>query len=698
MADLILDSSEINLTAADEGEPNKLRRFTIVAYRGGKLILPNWKYPVVVDLDSVILGDQIRPALLNHDMKNVGSVLGQTDSIRVENYILSAEGDVMGISPDVSYAVGLNDNGFRWKASIGASKGQPEFVATGESANVNGMDQTGPYFIARGCELGEISFVVRGADAGSDARIAATAATGSIMSFEDFVRSLGFDPAALSPEQQAGLQTLFEASGQGAPPPADPATSAEESPPPIPPAAPGEKKKEDEVAASGVPLDITATDRAEIYRINAIAAVCHGERGDFPDIEAQAVENNWTVRQARVAVIRNSRPGAPAAHIHNNQVNQQVIEASLCMANGIRSSDIEANGWYSEQVLDAASSRQWRGMTPTRLAHECIRARGGHVHGTRLDSDGIRAAFEADNLAIRAGFSTLSLSGSLGNLANKRMLTAFLKFNSVIRTIAYTQSTPDFKTFNSYQITGLGQMREVGQDGVLKDITLGEEEFPNRVKTNGCILTITEEQWYNDDLGVFNTLSSALGRMAMVGLERAGFTVFLGSNFFSEANGNYMEGADTALSIDSLTEASALVDNMGDANEDPILIPFNRILVPPALKITANSLYKDTTIVQAATNKTPAGNPHAGSYEPVMSPYCGTKYGLTGSSDEAFYLLPDASDVAPLQLAFLNGQENPTIEKGETSFNTLGMSWRMVYRFGFAKGNKRGVLKSKGKA
>ena len=47
-------------------------------------------------------------------------------------------------------------------------------------------------------------------------------------------------------------------------------------------------------------------------------------------------------------------------------------------------------------------------------------------------------------------------------------------------------------------------------------------------------------------------------------------------------------------------------------------------------------------------------------------------------------------------MAFLNGQESPTIETAEADFNQLGIKMRGYHDFGCALQDPRGGLKSKG--
>src|SRR5688572_13595866 len=113
--ELNLLASAIELeAAAPEGEPNKLRRFSMTAYTGGPMQLAGWRYPVVVDLQGLQVGGQRRPILLDHT-RDVDFVMGQTDGVSVVNNQLVVAGHVMGESTKAKQVIALNDKGFAWQ-------------------------------------------------------------------------------------------------------------------------------------------------------------------------------------------------------------------------------------------------------------------------------------------------------------------------------------------------------------------------------------------------------------------------------------------------------------------------------------------------------------------------------------------------------------------------------------------------------
>jgi hypothetical protein len=78
-----------------------------------------------------------------------------------------------------------------------------------------------------------------------------------------------------------------------------------------------------------------------------------------------------------------------------------------------------------------------------------------------------------------------------------------------------------------------------------------------------------------------------------------------------------------------------------------------------------------------------------------VSRYLSNAY-YTGYSSKAWYLLADPNDLPVIEVAFLNGQESPTIETAEADFNVLGIQARGFHDFGASLQDPRAGVKSKG--
>ena len=169
-----LDTNVTFLQAAEGEAAASPRRFTIEAYTGSQ-IRQGWsREPVVIDLAGMAFKQKI-PIVLGHDY-SLGSVLGQTDSVRVEGGKLIVEGEILADTDTARQVLALAERGYAWQASVGADVRRHQKVEADAVAQVNGTAHVGPVRIVKASSLREVSFVTLGADAETSVAIAAEAA------------------------------------------------------------------------------------------------------------------------------------------------------------------------------------------------------------------------------------------------------------------------------------------------------------------------------------------------------------------------------------------------------------------------------------------------------------------------------------------------------------------------------------------
>ena len=158
---------------AVEGETVGPRKFAIEAYTGAA-IKQGWSAePIVIDLAGMKFNQRI-PIVLGHDYQ-IGSILGQTTSVRAENGRLYVEGEILASNDASGRVVELADKGFAWQASVGADVMRHQRVPADQSVTVNGQVFNGPIRIVKASKLREVSFVTLGADDATSVSIAADA-------------------------------------------------------------------------------------------------------------------------------------------------------------------------------------------------------------------------------------------------------------------------------------------------------------------------------------------------------------------------------------------------------------------------------------------------------------------------------------------------------------------------------------------
>jgi len=640
--------------------------------------------PVIVDLAGLEIPSQNLPIRLDHERRQG---VGHTQRIAIDNGRLVAEGL---ISRDTSWARDVarsGAKGFPWQASIGAQVVEAELVPTGVRIGVNSQTFEGPVHVVRRAILKEISFVDSGADRGTSAKVAAQ---DSLAETQEKTMKTDVKDDKKGAQDQGAEDTAAQAP-VAAETPAEPKPVETEALAETPgaPAAP----KEVEAAADPV-LELRARVAAETQRIAGIRKVC-GDDGKHTDIEAKAIEEGWDATRCELEVLRASRPKAPAVHVRDaHSVDSRVLEAACLVTGGIRGDDLLAS--HGEQALETAATRYRGGIGLQELLLEAAWANGYTGRNFRDSRAVLRFAF---GHRVEAAFSTIDIGGILSNVSNKFLLEGFFSVERTWRNICAVRNVSDFRAVTSYRLIGKDQYERVAPGGELKHGSLGEETYSNQADTYGLLLSVDRRDIINDDLGAITTVPRKLGRGSGLKINDVFWGVFLNNGaFFKTANKNYISGAATALSIDALTTGEVTFMDQVDGDGKPIGIMPAVLLVPTALSAMATQLQKSLEVRDTtASTKYPVANPHQGKFRSEVSRYLSNS-SYTGNSAKAWFLLADPADLPVIEVAFLNGQESPTIETAEADFNVLGVQMRGYHDFGVALQDPKGGVKSKGEA
>jgi len=631
--------TDIEARAGDSAEAKSLRRFEMVAYTGTAMELAGWDAPVVIDLAGLAIRGTARPILKDH---SPSMIVGHTESVGVEAGRLRVAGLVSGSGRVAGEIVESSKNGFPWQASVGAKATRVEFVKKGQSASANGRMFEGPVHVVRASTLSEISFVALGADDDTSARVAAIA------------------PASGGDDNEDTMSTV-----------------------------------NDDTTDSHAIADPIAAMRtqaaAEVKRLAALRTICAGHS----DIEAKAIVEGWSTEKAELAVLRAARPVAgPFINSGRPSPTAKVLEAAACLSAGVSEKRLLRD--FGEQTLDAAHSMRAIGLKD--LAANCA----------RLEGKDIPHVFGDGTATIQAAFTTLSLPTILEGTMQRTMLEAYEAVPLVAFDVCRVGSVKDFREVSRVRLLGAGRWERVAQDGELQNGKVSEQTFKNQAETRGLMITLTRQDIINDDLGAFLDLPRQVGMDGAATIDDEFFRLLLSnpSSFFSVGNSNFLSGADTAFGVDSLSLARATFQKIkigpGSEAKDqkPINIRPTRLLVPVEVETDAQILLGSSQIQldgSSAKTKLPVDNPHRGKYGLSVAPHLSDTF-YTGNSAKAWYLFADPKLVAAFEIVFLNGKQQPTIERTPTPANTLGVSWAAYIDFGVREQDPRGAIKVKGEA
>jgi phage major head subunit gpT-like protein len=376
------------------------------------------------------------------------------------------------------------------------------------------------------------------------------------------------------------------------------------------------------------------------------------------------------IKAELLADVRASRPAAPAVHVVEKVDGPAVIEASLCLAGGLP--DVERR--FDARVLEAASKNRAVSLGETLL--QAARANGYDGGSNRITNGNLRTI-------MATAFATHTISNVLAATYGKFLLAGFNAVESVWDRIASVRSVSDFKTVTGIRLNGGFEFEEVANGGELKSADASDESRTIKAKTYGRLTSVTRQDIINDDLGALSAVPSRLGRGAAIKLNKVFWSEFESSNstFYAKETA----AAGNALQLSSLKTAAASYRKLQDPDGNPLGIAPALLLVPPELEIAAAELMAGSLLITGENATRTNANVLAGRYQVVSSSY------LTSAS--TWWLCANPGDLPAMEVAFLNGQRQPTVEQAEADFATLGIQMRGYFDFGVAKAEAKGAYR-----
>lgn len=512
------------------------------------------------------------------------------------------------------------------------------------------------------------------------------------MNFEQWLAANGYDTAKLTDAQRKHLESAWKVD-----------------------TAP----KDGDAETFDAKMKVINEESARVARIEEITlAATQANLGNRSKIEtltamckAAVADKKTTVAAFELAMLRFDRlAGTMILTPRAQQATNDVLEAAICVAH--RLPGVEKS--FSEQTLHAADKQFKRGVSLKRLM--MMGAQQNGFRGDDSDFYGVcrAAAGRRDDYEMHSavGPSTgIQVPGILGNIANKFLATSFMNVDQSWRGIAKIRPVNDFKQITTYRMAGNNTFLRVPPGGEIKHGAMSESSYTNQAKTYGRLLGVSREDYINDDLGAFVSVTQELGRGAADGLNNIFWAAWLAdSTFFptDKSKLNYDDGAtDSVLSLAGLDNAEAIFAVQTKPDGTPLGATPKILLVPSSLKNTGLTLMTEPALVVGTTPASgPAKNIFAGRYAVVASPYLqrtslndenGVSQTVTGSST-AWYLLCDPADIPCIEVVFLFGKDTPTVESDQFEFDRLGLATRAYFDFGVALQEYRGGVKLKGAA
>ena len=352
-------------------------------------------------------------------------------------------------------------------------------------------------------------------------------------------------------------------------------------------------------------------------------------------------------------------------------------------------------------VADAAKRRgetitidpgEFKGCTYRDLARQALELRG--VSTKRLTPNELFARA----LTFREGMQTTGdFPIALENALNKTLLAAYAVAPDTWRRFCRVGSVPDFRASPRYRLGALGALQPLNEGGEFENVALSDAEKESiSAATKGYIIAFTRKLLIDDDMSVFSSIATMMGRAAARTIERDVYALIslaagLGplmtdaKRMFNADHNNI--GTGSALTVAGL-EADRLVMALQtdpSGNEFLDLKPAI-IVVPLALEAEARLLNTAEFDVDSSVNEN-RPNLARGLFRDVI--------GTARLSGTRRYLFADPADVACVEVVFLDGQQAPYLET-QDGWRVDGTEYKVRLDFGVGGVDFRGCVTNAG--
>ena len=312
-----------------------------------------------------------------------------------------------------------------------------------------------------------------------------------------------------------------------------------------------------------------------------------------------------------------------------------------------------------------------------------------------LERNGERFGWNDHKMDIAArAFSTSDFPFILSNLARKVLQAGYDEAPSTWRAWCATGSLPDFKENYKLRMSEAPNLELVGESGEYKTADFTETEDGYRLQTYGKKFALTRQSIINDDLGAFTRIPSLFGVASgrTINTDVYGLLVSNpkmkedGKTMFHADHGNL--GAAAKLSVESLNDARKSMRRQKGIRKDGgnyLNIAPSALIIPPEQETLARQLLFSTADIGQAN---PAViNPFHGSLDIVVD--------ATLTDTKAWYLVASPGMIDTIEVAFLDGVQNPVIDHKE-SWDVDGIEYKVRMDYATKAWDYRGIYKNPG--
>ena len=275
--------------------------------------------------------------------------------------------------------------------------------------------------------------------------------------------------------------------------------------------------------------------------------------------------------------------------------------------------------------------------------------------------------------------STSDFPGLLGGVIDRSLLGGYRPYPTSYQDwCSIYRDAKDFRELERHFLDlGDGTLTKVKEAEEYPYASLDEGKYTYKVEKFGRKFKFSWEAFVNDDLSALTTIPSRLGIAAKRTTEKLATSLICDANgpdatFFSDANGNKLT---LPLNAANLKTAAGVMADLSDKGDEPIFNDPAVLVVPPALKITAQEIVKTIQMEIASGTDTKITTPGLfGNLKVSVAPYISKIITDAEVRKKAWFLFADPAQLErpAVEIGFLRGHEEPQLFMKSANASMIG--------------------------
>lgn len=426
------------------------------------------------------------------------------------------------------------------------------------------------------------------------------------------------------------------------------------------------------------PIDTTELQRraaeAERSRVTEISQLCR----TFGLDDAEYIRSGASVQTVKDAILQKQmeerKPQSTSVEVRTEEVDKFRAAASDAL--------LLRAGRHVQKPADGAL--ELRSLRLRDLAIDCLQRAGEHQAHRMKDEELLKRALMPDS----------TFQSIVSNAVNKTLSQVYQEAPTTFQLWTSKGSNPDFKAAEHYRISEAGNLELTPQNtDIPYDTPMKDEKVTKAVLTYSKRWGFTREAFINDDLSVLTRVPAAYVTAAKRGINQLVYkmlatnpVIFDAKTLFHADHKNI--GTGGPINKDTMSEARLKMRTQKDQRGIATLnLSPKYLLVPAALETEAAQFMRSESDLSSSNSG--VANVFRNSYTVIVDAE------LDAYSPDAWYLAADQNLADTIEVTYLRGQEEPTLET-DIPFDRLGMDFRIYFDYGVTVLDYRGLFKNDG--